>query len=686
MNVTIPEGQEYGDLFYYDTLGNKIKGKYFYNLDYYNYSRLRFEATGIEPADTAEVRIRVNPTDPSIPGADSYVYVTPTDTYPIRVTLQPDTLNPGDTVSITLERNLSGNPATHEQFSGDQLFDVKIDVGSKYGTILNPATNDTADEFNNIKQGFKFIAAKNIDTSEAKVSIRVHAIVNTGVIVGSTKGGKEGTGIGKQLSKVRKNIYTEKIASLNKIKKKLTKRNGNKIVESNGSTVQPKVESTNPWGVEDIIGIGKAVIKYHTILLGESKYYQAKFNYTTEKMEIEEIKPDANGVPHQKSGMDGDCEWITSENEWEGFDVWGDNPVSILEGDNMGVYWERQKPIWGTDKILDPGLIRLVGRYWNKNQTYKVKLTTNGEPKNWGLESSIEIEVKRPKELGNKHYKELDVFGFSLNVDSLCIYNSGEIGVPPQIIKGHMEKETNFKNSFRYEPKLDINTQNNKSEKKKFLDIYPYYTVTDKSMGTIDIPDNHKNVQPVSYITSPIKIGDYLIKKITNYIRYPKKDKNGNWLDPFFIGYKNGEPSKKLQKVYNKMRDSLDMNGAMQIAIDSLKKWLKADDFKDGKKYVQSRIFSSYGMLQQVFYYACTDKIAGYAISNDKQTPESLNEIKYSIKAYKENMKKKIKNKTGNQWENGFEDDWAKILQNYNKYETDYGKMVVELSQQYLPK
>ena len=91
-------------------------------------------------------------------------------------------------------------------------------------------------------------------------------------------------------------------------------------------------------------------------------------------------------------------------------------------------------------------------------------------------------------------------------------------------------------------------------------------------------------------------------------------------------------------------------------------------------------------MLQQVFYFACTDNIARYSVSNDKQTPESLNEIKYSIKAYKENIMKKIKNMSGNQCQDGFEGDWINILQSYNSNENGYGKITMHLSNKYLPK
>ena len=65
------------------------------------------------------------------------------------------------------------------------------------------------------------------------------------------------------------------------------------------------------------------------------------------------------------------------------------------------------------------------------------------------------------------------------------------------------------------------------------------------------MPKNHKNVKPVSYITSPIKIGEYLSEKIMNYItKKLKKIKMENGLYLFFVGYQKGDPSKILQKNY----------------------------------------------------------------------------------------------------------------------------------------
>ena len=592
---------------------------------------------------------------------------------PVAVSFNSSEISPGDRTEITLmERDEDG---TVTPFDQGTLFDVEIYQGNRYGTLYSSVNDDTSDAFYNEYENFSFIAADNIKEDSVKVIIKVKA--NSGVIIaGSIKTKQD-----KNKEVIDKIIET-KTPAVSPVEPEKGKH------ESLGKSNTNNSLNITYSNREDLIGFGEIIIKKHEILLGETKYYGVKKkveNGTVKEIKIEEIKADYGVNPQFPASGGNGWSWIKSDS------VWGKNPVDIINcdtcGKRMGVYWETEKPVWdgNTNKgNLKKGLIRLVGRYWNKDSTYIVKL----KAKKNNDSVSLKIKVINPPKLGIKHNKAIDVFGDSLNVDSLCIYDGGKIGVPPQFIKGQMDKETSFRNTFRYEPRIDINLQNNENRKKEFLDTYPYYTVTKTNMGTVAMPGKHKNVKPISYVTNPMKICDYLVENIVQYIRKPKQDENSNWLDPYFVGYEKGKPSKKLNGIYKyglkilkKSRDE-----AIDYATDSLKKWLKTDEFSDAKKYAQTRIFSSYGMLQQIFYFACTEKIADYAISNDKQTPESLNEIDYSIKAYKAKMRKEVKNKSNNQWEYGFEEDWVKILLNYNKGEKDYGKDVIELSKQYLPK
>lgn len=91
-------------------------------------------------------------------------------------------------------------------------------------------------------------------------------------------------------------------------------------------------------------------------------------------------------------------------------------------------------------------------------------------------------------------------------------------------------------------------------------------------------------------------------------------------------------------------------------------------------------------MLQQVFYFACDDKIASYSIDNEMQKPESLNEFDYVFNAYRYKMGKKLSSKPWNQWRLGFEEELISFLQSYNPGENYYGLKVFNFSFQYLPK
>ena len=104
---------------------------------------------------------------------------------------------------------------------------------------------------------------------------------------------------------------------------------------------------------------------------------------------------------------------------------------------------------------MSKGLIRFIGRYWSTDSTYVVTLKT----KNNEDSPLIKLKVQKPQKLGeepNTLNNKKDVLGNTFNIVLLSIYTSGGIGVPPQIIKGHMEKETTFENSYRYEPSKDI--------------------------------------------------------------------------------------------------------------------------------------------------------------------------------------------------------------------------------------
>jgi hypothetical protein len=88
---------------------------------------------------------------------------------PVVVTLTPPKISPGDTAAITVkQRNVDG---TITDFPDYQRFEVGIDSGNAYGTILS--SGDTAGYFASIPQPFQFIAADSINADSVMVGIRV---------------------------------------------------------------------------------------------------------------------------------------------------------------------------------------------------------------------------------------------------------------------------------------------------------------------------------------------------------------------------------------------------------------------------------------------------------------------------------------------------------------------------------
>ncbi len=188
-NVSIVEGEEYGTMFYRNEYNEKIKSNSFTNIGEDIYYFINFEANGIEPEDTGKVKIHISTTDADMPGTDVNINVAPNQNYPIRVTFLPAVLSAGDTANIYLKKRIDSYPfsdpedVSYEPFLPHQLFDIKIERGKEYGTILNTAELDTADEFVEIEEGFKFIASNSIDIDTAKISIRVTTKIDDGGII-----------------------------------------------------------------------------------------------------------------------------------------------------------------------------------------------------------------------------------------------------------------------------------------------------------------------------------------------------------------------------------------------------------------------------------------------------------------------------------------------------------------------
>lgn len=605
---------------------------------------LNFEATGENPSIADTVIMHLVPSSASIAPVDIQWVIAPS---PIDVTLVPDVLSPGDTANVIIKRkNIDGST---EDFPSDQEFEVSITGGCDRGELL--VGDSLANYFSDVTQPVKFVASQSFTSDSLALQIRVGSNIGGGIASSIVKGkNKNAKAVSSALNKKKEN-YEKLLAE------KIKARQKQKTADA-GSCYAGEYR-TNTFGT----GEGALTNNSPNILLGETKYYRARVD-AGGKLQIEEVKPGSDGIPHLNGG-------ITT-------DVWGNNPVTpVKSGENVGVYWEKEKPVWGTTQNLAKGLIRLIGRYWNKDNTNKIKLTAQSE----AAPISIEIEVKKPSKLGSSNSTAKDVFGNLISIDDICITAGEENGIPPQIIKGQMLKETGFTNAYRYEPFVDIKYQIDGKSRKELFENYSYFRVNSINLGSINMPASniHINVWPNYYPNMPRKIANYITENIWMYIQKPT---GKNKYRPVVVG--NRSLTDILRNYYVKALEH-NKTTAYNNSVSQLKDYLMSDDFPNGKLYAQTRIVASYGMLQQTFYDAHSKNIAGFSVSNPNQPPELLNEMNYSIKAYIKRIGIVINNNGGYNWSKGFENGWEEILSNYNPFESNYVIDVINNSKLFLP-
>jgi len=604
------------------------------------------------------------------------------------VSFDPEEISPCDTTDIIIKKVLKDG--TLADFDTSQTFELGKLEGCEAGYLL--AEGDTSAHFYNVHQPFKFIAADSIDGDSAMVKIRVGLIENTGNASPSLETIKSNS---KSFNKAKINetindakdiseaILNRKIEHSHlkrtfrgslEIKNKLKSLwKKNKIIERDDPSFSCFPEN---WWVEKLNMDAIAIVKEYSILLGETKYYQAKYEgELLDKLVIEEVpNPELNG------GL--------------GIDVWLNNPVTIVDGDKLGVYWEKEKPIYGTNPpaTLPIGLIRIVGRYWNEEQIYKVKLTaTNGTD-----ETSVEIKVEKPSKIGNSYSTSVDVFGNTLNVDSLCIIWGGELGIPPHFIKGQMKSETSscspFYPTYVFEP---YTTQFN------ILKDYTNRNNTffvQNNQTTFDPPvPEHLNVKDFNYYTSPTSVWQIIEdhSDLVNLVSGCGQTKYGSRISTLNSTRENGIlyfygvysfPQNKYDNFklieYKKYdvqnhndREPQANNEARNLLVNFLKyEW--DGGVKDGKKGLinikaQTRMGASYGLLQML--YTTAKKEHNYPPNT---VPEFLNEPDgtiYSKNRLKNFLSDLIKKENSNNWSLGLEGSfkqyvWPRWNPGYKKY------------------
>jgi len=411
------------------------------------------------------------------------------------------------------------------------------------------------------------------------------------------------------------------------------------------------------------------------IMLGETKYFQVKEE--DDKLKIEEVS-----TPTLSGGI--------------AEDIWGDNPVEIVEGDKMGIYWEKEKPIPDESSNLPKGIIRVIGRYWSVNKTYKIKLKAKHGDKN---AESI-INVVKPSRLLKEgqspaYDKYVDVNNNVVNADSLFITLGGKYGIPPQFLKGHVFQEAAKKNfggeigwaftpSFRYEP---YTTQWN-----KYLKSWSgrFYFKDISNADYSDIP-NHQNVLFMDYIKEAKTVWEIIegysqLVNPNNSSDYGKRnaDHTMNFYPTRFKGLQ--DKYDEYLNLYENDR-KLKRPESADSANWAMVKWFK-EEWKSGEAkttVAQTRAASSYGSFQMLYTTARDE------VKYDKnKLPEELNEnyaFEIFVKRQKDLLIEKLGSQTekSNNWSTGYESVLkSAIFVPWNKSKT-YPDEVIKNSKKFLP-
>ena len=379
--------------------------------------------------------------------------------------------------------------------------------------------------------------------------------------------------------------------------------------------------------------------------------------------------------------------------------------VTNGQGDKLGIYYEHKDADGNT---LRQDILRTIGRYWKpvnqENDRYIVTITaTAGE-----RTGEIKLEVKKPARLGTTYNLIDDVKSVSFNLDDTLIVYAGRHGIPPQMIKGQIEKETqpHFTPSYRYEPFLDLSIQRNEKEKRRFMGAgFPFIVTRNPDDMGGDFPIGHNNVTPIQYPITPDTLADFLGSHFEQYVKLAERTVIG---DPKYAR----RLTERLQYWYDEFLrwdnateiDSITLARAARTRLSS--ELLEGALRQDYLEIAQTRIMSSYGFVQMLYRTATrdafeeTNNLYGSPGSTylDRgtivQMPELLNEYEFLFPRYVDFTLKHLRRSLntpkpgflpGFNWTGGYEKVWTATFQKHNKGEPGYGQAVLANGKSYLP-
>ena len=414
--------------------------------------------------------------------------------------------------------------------------------------------------------------------------------------------------------------------------------------------------------------IAQLTIQSHSILLGETKYYEATVDQNDPtQLDISEIT---------------DPSKATSDRVNAQFSVQKES------GDKVGAYWEYKDE---NGNPLPSGLIRLVGRYWQQGTTYIVDLnaTTNT------ASGSIDIEVKKPSKLGTASGSYYDVYGNPFNLDSVIIYYAGLDGVMPQYLKAMVSVETvgYFDPCYRYEVFTDIaEFQQKDSKTGKFgyesPDYSHYRVMSPSDEGFPRIPMDHSNLRnsvgaPMTY-PGYTTIWDYYWNHVSFYgldISQTGAPQD-QWSDIF---------RKAAKQLYNKTQEELSDTEEPVVEDSTNARFFRSAEYDDNGGMInmvaQTRICASYGILQLVYYYG-----SEYPQNDAAYTPEAIDDYRVGFQygvlhlITMFNDPKVLDNSFADPtWDGGLESNYKQAVGMYNGGGDSYAAKVIQQAPDFMP-
>jgi hypothetical protein len=405
-------------------------------------------------------------------------------------------------------------------------------------------------------------------------------------------------------------------------------------------------------------GRGSFIVRTQSfeIMLGETKFYRVE-NRNQRLVIVEDTLPRAGtGVPN----------------------VWGQNPFTTVTGGKMGVYWERTN---SNGQPLDSRLIRIIGRYWEEANPYKVRLTTSGGP-------SAIIKVARPGHLGTKNLTAKDVYGDSYNLDSVIVYHAGKNGILPQYVKGIIQEESvgKFSPAYRYEPYTDMAKVHGGDS--VLFKKSPYWIKSSDSTGKPPIPSDHTNLNDANgnHTSYPgfTTVWDYYFSHRGFY--------------GFGIYGNTNNLRTKRKGLRSEVVKGLGLDstsipaGSVKLIEDSTDtafySYLR-NEYGMGSTVAQTRIAASYGIMQLMYTESRSD---GYP-QDATRRPEDISDhrigLRYGMQHFLNELifilEGEMQQLDSNEWSNGIEYVYWKTLGEYN-HRDDYPGKIITNSQNYLPR